>query len=154
MQTGNDTTKPRTLGLLGQSVKGLSWIWPICKGRSLLRRTYGLKLYYVVIIYVPLLDSQFNLKLYCGYKYTRTCMINRIWSLKQLWILHVLVNGHHWFHLHGIHWAVRNRLRLKNSKWRYVSSEIRTHASPCHDARHAISALDCLATTTWWRCLD
>ena len=24
-----------------------------------------------------------DLKLYCGYKYTRSCMINRIWSLKQ-----------------------------------------------------------------------
>ena len=24
------------------------------------------------------------LKLYCGYKYTKSCMINRIWGLKQL----------------------------------------------------------------------
>ena len=29
--------------------------------------------------------------------------------------------GHAWFHLHGIHWAVRNRLGLKNSKWKYMS---------------------------------
>ena len=26
----------------------------------------------------------YNLKLYCGYKYIRPCMINRIWGLKQL----------------------------------------------------------------------
>ena len=26
----------------------------------------------------------FSLKLYCGYKYTKPCMINRIWGLKQL----------------------------------------------------------------------
>ena len=24
------------------------------------------------------------LKIYCGYKYTRPCMINRIWGLEQL----------------------------------------------------------------------
>ena len=45
------------------------------------------------------------LKLYCGYLYTRPCMINRIWGLKQLWLQ---VNGHAWFHLHGIHLPVRN----------------------------------------------
>ena len=31
------------------------------------------------------------LKLCCGYKYTRPCMINRSWALKQLWLQ---VNGH------------------------------------------------------------
>ena len=31
------------------------------------------------------------LKLYCGYEYTKPCMINRIWGLKQLWLQ---VNGH------------------------------------------------------------
>ena len=60
----------------------------------------------------------YNLKLYCGYLYTRPCMINCIWGLKQLWLQ---VNGHAWFHLHEIHWAVRNRMGLKNSKWKYVS---------------------------------
>ena len=34
-----------------------------------------------------------NFKLYCGYKYVRPCMINRIWGLKQLWLQ---VNGHGW----------------------------------------------------------
>ena len=58
------------------------------------------------------------LKLYCGYLYTRPCMINRIWGLKQLWLQ---VNGHAWFHLHGIPWAVPNRLELKIPKWKYVS---------------------------------
>ena len=37
------------------------------------------------------------LKLYCGHKYTKSCMINRIWGLKQLWLQ---VNDHAWFHLH------------------------------------------------------
>ena len=45
-------------------------------------------------------------------------MINCIWGLKQLWLQ---VNCHALFHLHGIQWAVRNRLRLKNSKWKYMS---------------------------------
>ena len=35
------------------------------------------------------------LKLYCGYKYTRPNMINRIWGLNQLWLQ---VNGHAWLH--------------------------------------------------------
>ena len=33
--------------------------------------------------YAPIIPSR-GLKLYCGYKYTRPCMINRIWYLKQL----------------------------------------------------------------------
>ena len=45
------------------------------------------------------------LKLYCGYKYNRPCMINLIWGLKQQWLQ---VNGHGWFHLQGLRSAVRN----------------------------------------------
>ena len=59
----------------------------------------------------------FCLKLYCGYKYTRPCMINRIWGLKRLW---QQVNGHAWFHLHGLRWPVRNGEGAKNSKWKYM----------------------------------
>ena len=60
-----------------------------------------------------------HLKLYCRYLYTctRPYMINRIWSLKQLWLQ---VNGHAWFHLHGLHWPVRNGEGAKNSKWKYM----------------------------------
>ena len=55
------------------------------------------------------------LKLYCGFLYTRHC----IWGLKQLWLQ---VNGHAWFHLHGIHLPVRNGVEgAKNSKWKYMS---------------------------------
>ena len=54
--------------------------------------------------------------LYCGYKYTRPCMINRIWGLKQLWLQ---VNGHASFHLHGLCWPVLNGEGAKNSKWKY-----------------------------------
>ena len=57
------------------------------------------------------------LKLYCRYLYTRPYMINRIWSLKQLWLQ---VNGHAWFHLHGLRWPVRNGEGTKNSKWKYM----------------------------------
>ena len=58
-----------------------------------------------------------------------SCMINCIFGLKQLWLQ---VNGHAWFYLHEIHWAVRNRLGLKNSKWKYMSLagfEL-THSAP------------------------
>ena len=55
----------------------------------------------------------FMLKLYCGYKYTRPCMINRIWGLKQLWLQ---VDGPVGFHLHGLHWAVQKGEGRKNSK--------------------------------------
>ena len=57
------------------------------------------------------------LKLCCRYEYTRPYMINRIWSLKQLWLQ---VNGHAWFHLHGHRWPVRNGEGAKNSKWKYI----------------------------------
>ena len=66
---------------------------------------------------LTLLDH--SLKLYCRYKYTRLYMINRIWSLKQLWLQ---VNGHAWFHLHGLCWPVRNGEGAKNSKWKYMFS--------------------------------
>ena len=77
-------------------------------------------------------EISFNvtLKLYCDYKYTRPCMINRILGLKQLWLQ---VNGHAWFHLHGLHWPVWNGEGTTNSKWEYVSSGIQTHVMPLHD---------------------
>ena len=42
--------------------------------------------YSKIVIYLGISKFlYFNcLKLYCGYKYTRPCMINRIWGLKQL----------------------------------------------------------------------
>ena len=58
-----------------------------------------------------------HLNLYCWYEYTRPYMINRILSLKQLWLL---VNSHAWFHLHGLRWPVRNGEGAKNSKWNYM----------------------------------
>ena len=58
------------------------------------------------------------LKLYCRYLYTRPCMINHIWGLKQLWLQ---VNGHAWFHLQRLRWPVRNGEGAKNSKWKYMS---------------------------------
>ena len=58
------------------------------------------------------------LKLYCGYKYTKYCMINRIWGLKQRWLQ---VNDHAWFHLQWLHWPVRNLKGAKNSKWKHIS---------------------------------
>ena len=58
------------------------------------------------------------LKLYCRYLYTRPCMINHIWGLKQLWLQ---VNWHAWFHFHWLRWPVRNGEGAKNSKWKYMS---------------------------------
>ena len=59
------------------------------------------------------------LKLYCRYLYTRPCMKNHIWGLKQLWLQ---VNGHAWFHLQRLRWPVRNGEGAKNSKWKYMST--------------------------------
>ena len=77
------------------------------------------------------------LKLYCGYKYTRPCMINRIWGLKQLWLQ---MNGR--FHLHGLYWTFRNGEGAKNSKLKYMF-----HAGfePAPRNDMWISALDRLA---------
>ena len=63
-------------------------------------------------------DIMLLLKLYCRYLYTRPCMINHIWGLKQLWLQ---VNGHAWFHLERLRWPVRNGEGAKNSKWKYMS---------------------------------
>ena len=63
-------------------------------------------------------NSFWQLKLYCRYLYTRPCMINHIWGLKQLWLK---VNGHAWFHLQRLRWPVRNWEGAKNSKWKYMS---------------------------------
>ena len=52
-----------------------------------------------------------DLKLYCRYEYTKPCIINRIWCLKQLWLK---VNGHAWFHLQRLRWPVRNGEGAKN----------------------------------------
>ena len=59
-----------------------------------------------------------RLKLYCRYLYTRSCLINHIWGLKQLWLQ---VNGHAWFHLQRLRWPVRNGEGAKKSKWKYMS---------------------------------
>ena len=59
-----------------------------------------------------------SLKLYCRYEYTKPCMINRIWGLKQQWLQ---VNGRAWFHLQRLRWPVRNGVGARNSKWKYMS---------------------------------
>ena len=56
------------------------------------------------------------------------CMINRTWGLKELWLQ---VNGHDWFHLHGIHWSVWNQAGIERLKIKiYVSSG--NEPTPCH----------------------
>ena len=42
--------------------------------------------------------NNISLKLYCRYLYTRPCMINHIWGLKQLWLQ---LNGHAFFICNG-----------------------------------------------------
>ena len=91
----------------------------------------------LVLAFIYSQTCDFFLKLYCGYKYTS--MINRIWVLKQLWLQ---VNCHAWFQLHWIHWAVGNRLGLKNSKWKYMS---RAGFQP--KPRHATTGETALSTT-------
>ena len=96
------------------------------------RLTCKYKLDYLCMVY---------LKLYCGYKYTRPYMINRIWSLKQLWLQ---VNGHAWFHLHGLRWPFGTGGSEKFKMEIYVSSGIGTNTTPVHD--RTVSSLDRSAT--------
>ena len=80
-----------------------------------------------------------TLKLYCRYLYTRPCMINHIWGLKQLWLQ---VNGHAWFHLQRLRWPVRNGEGAKNSKW--IQRDSNPH--PASPRQESCSALDRSAT--------
>ena len=88
-----------------------------------------------IALYVKLF---YTLKLYCGYKNTRPCMINRIWVLKttmttcELFCLMPFA----W-----LRWAVRNGGGSEKFKMKiFVSSRIRIQAMPLHD--RWISALD------------
>ena len=102
-----------------------------------------------VLLYT-LLTNPSALKLYCGYKYTRPCMINHIGDLKQLYLQ---VNGHAWFHLHEFGYDVRNGEGAKNSKYKYLfpADSNPSHAAPRqanqrfrplgHDALMMISGL-------------
>ena len=87
----------------------------VMKGRTILYINWISQFFHRCISLIVMLYT--ILKLYCRYEYTRPYMINRIWSLKQLWLL---VNGHAWFHLHGVRWPVRNGEGAKNSKWKYM----------------------------------
>ena len=92
-----------------------------------------------------LLRSFMYLKLYCGYKNTRPCMINCIWGLKQLWLQ---VNCHAWFHLHGLRWPVRNGEGAKHSKEyiRFQRESNSRNATP----RQVNQRVRQSGTTTWW----
>ena len=104
-----------------------SWQFAKCSSNLFIHNQWQNSSFICVIKYV---HYESILKLYCGYLYTRPCMINRIWGLKQLWLQ---VNGHAWFHLHGIHLPVRNDAEgVKNSKWKYSSPAGFEH-TPRHD---------------------
>ena len=81
--------------------------------------------------------AKWDLKLYCRYLYTRPYMINRIWSLKQLWLQ---VNGHAWFIYMGSADLFGTGRDRNIQKKIYVSSGIRTHTAPVHDRK--VSDLD------------
>ena len=53
------------------------------------------------------------LKLYCGYKYIRSCMINGIWGRKQQ---NLYENIYAWINFQGIHRAVKkgNKRKIQN----------------------------------------
>ena len=86
-----------------------------------------------------------SLKLYCRYLYTRPCMINPIWGLKQLWLCE-------WTCLISFATAPLTCSEQGGSeKFKmkiYVSSGIRTYTAPVHDGK--VSALDRSATRAWW----
>ena len=87
------------------------------------------------------------LKLYCRYLYTRPCMINHIWGLKQLWLQ---VNGHAWFHLQRLRWPVRNGEGAKNSKWKYMSPAGFEPTPRQSTVQESCGALDRSTTRAWW----
>ena len=72
-----------------------------------------------------------HLKLYCRYLYTRPCMINHIWGLKQLWLQ---VNGHALISFATAPLTCSERGGSEKFKMKiYASSGIRTHTPPVHD---------------------
>ena len=83
-----------------------------------------------------------SLKLYCRYLYTRPCMINHIWGLKQLWLQ---VNGHAWFHLQRLRWPVRNgrERKIQNEN---ICLQRDSNPHPASPRQESCSALDCSAT--------
>ena len=87
-----------------------------------------------------------DLKLYCRYLYTRPCMINHIWGLKQLWLQ---VNGHAWFHLQRLRWPVRNgrERKIQNEN---ICLQRDSNPHPASPRQESCSALDRSATRDWW----
>ena len=89
-----------------------------------------------------------SLKLYCKYLYTRPCMINHIWGLKQLWLQ---VNGHAWFHLlcNGsvdLFGTGRER-KIQNEN---ICLQRDSNPHPASPRQESFSALDRSATRAWW----
>ena len=82
-----------------------------------------------------------KLYMYCRYEYTKPCMINRIWGLKQLWLQ---VNGHATAPLTCSERGGSEKFKMKI----HVSSGIRTHTTPVHDRK--CRALDRSAMRAWW----
>ena len=50
----------------------------------------------------------------------RPCMVNRSWGIKKLTLQ---VNGHAWYHLHGLPKAMKNGKQAKNAKWKCLHRE-------------------------------
>ena len=92
--------------------------WGLRCGLQLLTRSCHRSSEIIWLLSINKRTRYLYLKLYCRYLYTRPCMINHIWSLKQLWLQ---VNGHAWFHLQRLRWPVRNGEGAKYSKWKYMS---------------------------------
>ena len=94
---------------------------------------------YLFILAKPI---QMKLKLYCRYLYTRPCMINHIWGLKQLWLQ---VNGHAWFHLQRLRWPVRNGegAKIQNEN---ICLQRDSNPHPASPRQERCSALDRSAT--------
>ena len=92
-----------------------------------------------------------RLKLYCGYKYTRPFMINRVWGLKQLWLQ---VNGYAWLYLLGLCRPVWKGNKRKIQNENYMSPPRIEPANLCiltgHLDRLAIEAvLNSCSTGKW-----
>ena len=117
----------------------LKWVF----SKRMFTARSGERMFYKTPVLRTLLDVRkhalMNVRLTCITRFTPLLYVKRTFNISfqkrmfYAWCTFscVQVNGDAWFHLHGIHWSVWNRLGLKNSKWKYMS-QAGFEPTPCH----------------------
>ena len=103
--------------------------WNVCRHLNKLKQILRKKVVWKRVIVLSWLwnilyynwRKDIILKLYCGFRYAKLCMINRIWVLKQLWLQD---NGHTWFHLQRLRLICSERRESEKSKMKISVSGI------------------------------